>query len=88
VPMIAVVEVSSSLARTLTFSAFFALEIAMSLLRFDRGQGSGVRDQKNRSTFPFSPTPSAPFIGAASKFFLRKLFNLRTGPTRQTSSDP
>jgi hypothetical protein len=45
VPIIAVVEVSSSLASNLVFSIFFALDTAMSSLRFDRVQGSGVRDQ-------------------------------------------
>jgi hypothetical protein len=43
--MIAVVEVSSSFASCWTFSDFFAFEIAMSSLRYDRDQGSEIRDQ-------------------------------------------
>jgi hypothetical protein len=46
VPIIAVVEVSSSLASDWTFSVFFTLEIAMSSLRYDGDQGSEIRDQQ------------------------------------------
>jgi hypothetical protein len=43
VPIIAVVEVSSSLASNLTFSVFFALKSPC--LRSDSDQGSVIRDQ-------------------------------------------